>query len=771
MGETLAILLALVVFLGGVGLSVYLLRRSWREAFVSCGIVLLFLAFYHKFFLAQVPAYHDRFWGEATFFFLIRQWVEKGYAIGWNPFMNGGEPLYLFSNLAIWPEFFFYAWVGKLTGAAPMLLFGHVIFLTYLQFCVGSYLLFSVLFKDSRTSLFCLLALCWSSFFDNSLGQHGGFCILVFLPVILYGVILFLRKRSVFGLSVAILFCGFALNRYLPVYPVFVGFVLMGCILILHYPRIRESFEHIRVIRSHGKQLLLVLIVAGAIAAPALYSLKELKDFGSPSRGSGQGVSVSAQDVGRQKRVSASLAGYSLLIESRKWEIHHAFYIGILPLFLCLVALFWARDKMAWSFFLAALAVALVAAGIPGILLWLYKLFPGFSFVRHTALFAPCVSFFLICASGYGLEYMVRQQDKKKRIPFGILWVTAAVTIVFLGIAKGRSAQAIVLFTGWALSAAVIFQDQRGVRGKMFLILLGILMIDLGFFNVNFLRYQMPCEGIDYGILDFEKLPRGTLKLDNLTCGVLDFKEPATGSYPLYRSGSLNISWPMPPDLAPLFLKQASLTNRWFGDSWILFRSKRLTQMMHLLKNNEEAQSLGVGVPLVYWTDDARVISSETPREDAIRTVLAAGVMRPSGENPPVFFMPEDIDFPVFEKAASAYKPAIFASDNPSPNRFELRLTTSVPGYLVHLENFHQGWKCFIDGIPAKVYRANYAFKAIRLPAGSHVVRCEFQTPFPLLYAVYLFLKVAVIGWVIICLARRRHEGDDGALQESRRSR
>jgi hypothetical protein len=173
-GNGAEILLTLALLLAGVGVTIYLLRRSWAEALASCGIVVLFLFFYRKFFFAQVPAYHDRFWGEATFFFLIRQWVEKGFAIGWNPFMNGGEPLYLFSNLAIWPEFFFYAWIGKLTSAAPMLLFHHVIFLTYLQFCVGSYLLFSVLFKDFRTSIFCFLALCWSSFFDNSLGQHGG---------------------------------------------------------------------------------------------------------------------------------------------------------------------------------------------------------------------------------------------------------------------------------------------------------------------------------------------------------------------------------------------------------------------------------------------------------------------------------------------------------------------------------------------------------------------------------------------------------------------
>ena len=61
-----------------------------------------------------------------------------------------------------------------------------------------------------------------------------------------------------------------------------------------------------------------------------------------------------------------------------------------------------------------------------------------------------------------------------------------------------------------------------------------------------------------------------------------------------------------------------------------------------------------------------------------------------------------------------------------------------------------------VDGVPATVYRANYAFKAIRLPAGSHVVRFEFRTLFPLLYGLYLFLKVAVIGWVLFYLWRRR---------------
>lgn len=61
------------------------------------------------------------------------------------------------------------------------------------------------------------------------------------------------------------------------------------------------------------------------------------------------------------------------------------------------------------------------------------------------------------------------------------------------------------------------------------------------------------------------------------------------------------------------------------------------------------------------------------------------------------------------------------------PNRVELAVRTPVSGYLVLSEVYYPGWRVTVDGVPAEVLRANYAFRAVLLPPGEHMVKMEFD--------------------------------------------
>jgi hypothetical protein len=59
--------------------------------------------------------------------------------------------------------------------------------------------------------------------------------------------------------------------------------------------------------------------------------------------------------------------------------------------------------------------------------------------------------------------------------------------------------------------------------------------------------------------------------------------------------------------------------------------------------------------------------------------------------------------------------------------RIELDASAPAPAVLVLFESFDPGWRAWIDGSEADVYRADAAFRGVRLPAGSHRVRVEYH--------------------------------------------
>jgi hypothetical protein len=79
------------------------------------------------------------------------------------------------------------------------------------------------------------------------------------------------------------------------------------------------------------------------------------------------------------------------------------------------------------------------------------------------------------------------------------------------------------------------------------------------------------------------------------------------------------------------------------------------------------------------------------------------------------------------------------------PNRVKLSSETDKPGILVFSENHYPAWQAFIDGVPAKVYRANYTFRAIPVPAGRHEVEFRYHSE----YFVW-GLTISIISAIII---------------------
>ncbi len=60
-------------------------------------------------------------------------------------------------------------------------------------------------------------------------------------------------------------------------------------------------------------------------------------------------------------------------------------------------------------------------------------------------------------------------------------------------------------------------------------------------------------------------------------------------------------------------------------------------------------------------------------------------------------------------------------------NEVFLQVVTDTNALLVLTDNYYPGWKAYVDGRETKVFRANYTFRAIVIPSGSHLVEFKYE--------------------------------------------
>jgi hypothetical protein len=86
-----------------------------------------------------------------------------------------------------------------------------------------------------------------------------------------------------------------------------------------------------------------------------------------------------------------------------------------------------------------------------------------------------------------------------------------------------------------------------------------------------------------------------------------------------------------------------------------------------------------------------------------------------------------------------------------SNNRLTLRVKTGENGFLVLSDTYYPGWKVYVDGEKGKIYRANYAFRAVPLRAGIHRVEFVYAPLSFKLGAIITFLTIIGcfgMGWI-----------------------
>ena len=77
--------------------------------------------------------------------------------------------------------------------------------------------------------------------------------------------------------------------------------------------------------------------------------------------------------------------------------------------------------------------------------------------------------------------------------------------------------------------------------------------------------------------------------------------------------------------------------------------------------------------------------------------------------------------------AADSAKPDQILSVAKKRNEWTARISTGRPGWLVIPDTWSPGWRAEVNGKAATLCRANYAFRAVPVPAGESEVRMEYH--------------------------------------------
>jgi hypothetical protein len=407
-------------------------------------------------------------------------------------------------------------------------------------------------------------------------------------------------------------------------------------------------------------------------------------------------------------------------------------YVGILPLWFALFALFVnrTREKIFWA--LLALGALLVAFGA---YLFVYALFylsiPGFAMFRGQERLALVVSFSLAILAGYGARDLMRAALDNARarralrawalLPAGVT-VTAMMTFALYIAGAQRASGRLAFLTDraglmvllFALATVLVVWRLRTLERsnvQMFATLaLALIVLDL--FTVNNPAYnakfqeRYPITPIVRAIQDdrdvFRVADEGKLPGH---FGIAHHLEEIGGISPLRVAHYDKLRDNLPEEnLWRLLNVRYVISERpGFANAEVIAQdgSTRLLRLRDAL-------------PRAWLVGAAQVAD-----DNAALAAMQSDAFNPNA----IAYVAEALPFPLVPNAA--FTPVKF--ERREPERLVMSVSTLTDQLLVLSEVFYPGWRAWVDGIETPIVRADVALRAVPLRAGAQRIELIFN--------------------------------------------
>jgi hypothetical protein len=418
---------------------------------------------------------------------------------------------------------------------------------------------------------------------------------------------------------------------------------------------------------------------------------------------------------------------------------------------------------------LAVFSLLLAMGGNTALHGWLYGLLPGLGGMRAPARFVFLMDFALAALAALGLDALIRGPDGQVRPALGRIlraapWVVGAVTLFAIPLAfyalitsqdkdpvifarTSAAANGLVFFAGLlVVGVGLFYLRHRGVTRPA---MLGALAVGLLFFDLVSLGggvdvgYDDPTRTFDHpAVIQFLKSDPDLYRIDSRT-GVWHLWQPDTSllhrifdvgglinplnlaDYDRYWNGIPSRSSPLYDFLnAKYVIAAKDVTLDWEKFVPVFDQDPALNVY---LNRRALPRALVVHRAIAVSNHEAAYAALHTPDFDPATTVVVEG-----GEV-----------LNVTPSGAAAIRFDAFGL-----NEIQLHVETPADAYLVLSEVWYPGWRATVDGVPAPVLRANYAFRAVRLEPGQHQVRLTFA---PRSWRIGLAISgltlLALVGW------------------------
>lgn len=647
--------------------------------------------------------------------------------------------------------------LGKLIGATDtLLLFKAVVVLEIVVFCWGFIRLGDALFENRAAALFALVALLITTTYINQL--YFSFRIVCLVPLLTCFVLGFLRTGEAWRLVMAALLAFASVFGNLPyfiIYHTIYGVLLVGLLGFIH----RRTFRLV-LDRAFAYLATLAVLFIGVTVTLVLGAPGELT-FVVPGR------DPDTFAVGLDTFLAYGHGGLvkmlELLAATPLNTVDATFYLPAAALVFALYACYRVREPVFLAFVAAFVFFLVLTWGPYSPVAYVLYAIPGVSILRHIGLMLALPKVMLCLIAGFGaVRFLAAHGEegeeswrRERRVLAFIAGLGAAamlalqgVRVVALGTLEAGTIQwimvsisslgflAVFAVAAWrALPGRAVLATMAvlaAVQGGAYTVGLNVIASDLyetpPKVRKTMIRARpMAFEETRRPIDEHSRYPawaafepgRHVYQTHMVHYAILGM-DPCAPDHPrnrvdVYSPGVdalIRRLWGPDTDARDLgALYQQTPDNLFFRLVGCDGQAK-----LQLFSNFEE-QALAPAAPgssSVQASTLARAVLVEDAKGTERRLI------RPAAEPYPTIASVADQGIAVTEFSAN-----------------RLRLTVRVPGHvsgpggawLVYADAFHPGWRATVNGRPAKVWKANLAFKALYLPPGDNAVDFDFTHP------------------------------------------